>query len=336
MGDYKKKVIVDTDMGWDDVLSILYLMKNPSIEIVGVTVTGCGETNLRWGIIIAKTLMELGGQTQAKVCRGAEPPLKYNHVFPRTFKNDMNDVMGLVGSLNPAINIEIDERLAWEFISDTLNQSDEDISILSLGGFTNMARMLKVYPSAHINKIKNIYAMAGAVYVDGNVALLNNAKTEWDQGKIYSTNHYAEWNVFIDPLAAKIVFDSEIPLTLIPLDACDYVLLSPNYIDKITGTDEIATLARNIFIKKTGPSNEGITVPIFDPLATVIMAGGIKNYQIHEEYLDMNIDDNKEDNHCGEIYVANSGSRKIKIIQGVSRYEFADQFAKILNSKWAI
>ncbi len=68
MGDGGKKVIISTDMGWDDTLSILYLMKNPAIEILGVAVTGCGETDLRWGTIIAKTLMELGHQTQAKVC----------------------------------------------------------------------------------------------------------------------------------------------------------------------------------------------------------------------------------------------------------------------------
>ncbi len=61
----RKKVIVNTDMGWDDVLSILYLMKHPAIEIVGVAVTGCGETNLRWGQVIARTLMELGQQRQA-------------------------------------------------------------------------------------------------------------------------------------------------------------------------------------------------------------------------------------------------------------------------------
>ena len=331
---YKKRVIVDTDMGWDDVLSILYLIKNPEIEIIGIMVTGCGETDLRWGTIIAKTLMELGGLTQAKICKGAEHSLKYNHYFPRSFKDDMNDIMGLLGSLNPDINIEIDPRPAWEFMANISNQSHEDIEILSLGGFTNIAKMLQLYPEVATEKIKNIYAMAGAIYVDGNVDLLNNAKPDWDQGPIYSTNHYAEWNVFIDPLAAKIVFGSEIPLTLIPLDACNYVLLNSDYVDRITATDEIATLARNIIIKKTGESNEGIPVPIFDPLATVIMADGLKNYQSHEEYLDVNIEEIKSDNHCGKTYIVDSGKRKIRIVQGVSQHEFAEHFIEVINGKW--
>lgn len=336
MGNLKKRVIIDSDMGWDDVLSILYLMKNPLIEIIGLTITGCGETDLRWGTIIAKTLMELGAQSQAKVCVGTDTPLKYNHVFPKTFKDDMNDIMGLIGSLNPDMTIDIDDRSAWEFISDALNEATDSITILSLGGFTNIAKMLQLYPETRIDKIEGIYAMAGAVYVDGNVALLNNAKPEWDQGPIYSTNYAAEWNVFVDPIAAKIVFESSIPLTLVPLDACDYVILSPDYIDKITAKDPLATLVGNVFKKKTGSSSEGIPVPIFDPLATMIMAGGLEKYQSHSEYLDVDVDEDVYDNLCGNIFVVDKGKRKITIVQGVSQREFANNYAEIINKKLTI
>lgn len=333
MDDASKKVIIDTDMGWDDVLSILYLMKNPAIHIIGIAVTGCGETDLRWGTIIAKTLMELGNQTQAKVCVGTSTPLKFGHVFPQLFKNDMNDIMGLLGSLNPDVSINIDNRPAWKFISDTLNQSEDDITILALGGFTNLAKMLELYPLTRLSKIKNVYAMAGAVYVDGNVAPLNDAKPEWNQGPFYSTNRVAEWNVFVDPVAAKKVFHSEIPITLVPLDACNYVILNPDYISKITATDVIATLTKNIFEKKTGSSNEGIPVPIFDPLATMIMADGMKEYQSQSEYLDVNTTDTMENNQCGKTYVVDSGTRKIVIVEGVSQYEFATNFANVINGK---
>ncbi|MEH6452300.1 MAG: nucleoside hydrolase [Psychromonas sp.] len=329
----RKKVIVDTDMGWDDVLSILYLMKNPTIEIVGITVTGCGETNLRWGAIIAKTLMELGNQTQASVCIGTSMPLKYEHVFPQSFKDDMNDIMGLLGSLNPQADIDLDSRPAWEFISDILEQTKEDITILCIGGFTNIAKMLELYPSTPVDKITGIYAMAGAVYVDGNVASLNDAKPEWNQGPIYGTNYVAEWNVFVDPVAAKIVFDSSIPLTLIPLDACDYIILGPEYVDTITATDPIANLARNIFIKKTGSSSEGSPVPIFDPLATMVMADGLGPFQSSSEFMDVNIVDSETKNECGNTYVVKSGLRKVTIVEGVSQRAFAVHYAKVINGE---
>ncbi len=331
MNNIKKKVIVDTDMGWDDILSLLYLIKHPGIEIIGVTVTGCGETDLRWGTIIAKTLMELGHQTQATVCEGASTPLKFNHVFPQAFKNDNNDIMGLLGSLTPDTTMEVDTRPAWQFMAETLNSNGEKITLLSLGGFTNLAKLLELCPSAHLDRIAEIVAMAGAVYVDGNVALLNNAQPGWDQGPVYSSNVAAEWNVFVDPLAAKNIFASKVPLTLVPLDACNYVVMSPDYIDTITATDPIATLAKRIFQKKTGSHQEGIPVPIFDPLATLIMADGLNTYQSHNAYLDVSILETEENNQCGKTYVVNSGSRKVVIVQGVSQREFATHFADIIN-----
>ncbi|XPV70429.1 MAG: nucleoside hydrolase [Halarcobacter sp.] len=326
-----KNVIIDSDMGWDDVLSICYLMKNPSINILAITVTGCGETDLKWGSIIAKTLMELGEQVDAKVSIGADKPLKFNHKFPQSFKNDMNDIMGLMGSLNPKNTIEFDKRDAWDLLYDSLENCSEKITILSLGGFTNIAKMLEKYPTAKIENIEQIYAMAGAVYVDGNVALLNNAKKQWNQGAIYSTNYSAEWNVFVDPVATKKVFDSTIPITLIPLDACNYVVLNAQYVDTITTIDPIATLVKNIFIQKTGSHDEGIPVPIFDPLATMIMAGDLQYYQFHEQYLDVNTSDTEVNNHCGKTYITPKGKRKITIVQGVSQLEFSIQFAKIIN-----
>lgn len=330
----RKKVIIDTDAGWDDVLSLCYLMKDTSIEIIGVTVTGCGETNLRWGSIIVQTLMELGNQRNVTISLGTETPLQFNHTFPQSFKNDMNDIMGLLGTLNPSLTLKIDNRLAWDYLYDTLEDTEDKISILSLGGFTNIAKMLKRYPQAKVENIEQIYAMAGAVYVDGNIALLNNAKPQWNQGPLYSTNHSAEWNVFIDPLATKIVFESTIPLTLIPLDACNYILLDSMYFDRLSNCDVISELVKAIFLQKTGTHDEGIPVPIFDPLATIIMAGGLKGAQSYKKYLDVNLTESEINNQCGKTYVTKKGSRKITIVQGVSQFEFGIQFAKVMNQAY--
>jgi inosine-uridine nucleoside N-ribohydrolase len=56
---------------------------------------------------------------------------------------------------------------------------------LSLGGFTNVAKMLELYPDSNLGKLKGIYTMAGAVFVDGNVQALNDAQKQWDQRPIY-------------------------------------------------------------------------------------------------------------------------------------------------------
>jgi len=326
-----KKVIIDTDMGWDDILSILYLMKNQNIDIVGITVTGCGETNLRWGKTIALSLMELGNRFNMPIAIGSEKPLAFNHVFPQPFRNDMNDLMGLLGSMNSDDVMKFDPRPAWQFLSEVLNQATEPITILSLGGFNTLARMLQEFPNTKIEMIKHIFAMGGAVYVDGNVALLNNARKDWDQGPRYSSNSRAEWNIFVDPVAAKIIFDSTIPLTLISLDACNEVMLSSSSVETITATDDLARLAKQILQMKTGTHNEGIPVPIFDPLATMIMADGLSEYEFVSVYLDVDVTDSEQDNTSGRTFTVEKGSRKINVVQGVSGTLFTKGYKVVMN-----
>ncbi|WP_122606798.1 MULTISPECIES: nucleoside hydrolase [Pseudomonas] len=328
-----RKVIIDTDMGWDDVLSIAYLMKRPDIDIVGITVTGCGETDLGWGVIIARHLLGIGNRLDTVVARGTDTPLEHDYRFPQDFKNDMNDVMGLLGTLNPAQLPALSDTPAWTFLFETINNSTVPITLLSLGGFTNIAKMLSLstHPSDFAN-LDNIYAMAGAVYVDGNVAGLNNAQPAWDQGPAYSSNYYAEWNVFVDAVAADSVFGSTLPLTLVPLDACNQVILDPTYSTRITATDPVATLVRKVLEVKSGTHAEGnLPVPIFDPLATLLMAGGISATKTNAEYLEVNTISSEHDNHCGQVVVKKDGSRPVSFVTGVSQTAFANNFAQVIN-----
>lgn len=331
----KRNVIIDSDMGWDDVLSIAYLMKDPTVQIIGLTVTGCGETDLGWGVIIAQHLLGIGQHLDTPVARGTNVPLKLDNVFPQPFKNDMNDIMGLLGTLNPERLPPLSTKPAWELLHDTLKATTQPVTLLSLGGFTNLAKLLALKPAASdLAKIERVVAMAGAVYVDGNVAALNGAMKAWDQGSRYSSNYHAEWNVFVDPEAADIVFKSALPLTLVPLDACNQVILDPSYIDTITATDPVANLVRNVFKKKTGDNAEGnLPVPIFDPLATMLMAGGLKANKVDRQFLSVVTGQTEEDNHCGQLQVQATGSRQIDIVLGVSQTLFARQYAKVINGQ---
>lgn len=198
-GANPKSVIIDTDMGWDDVLAISYLMKCPNVNILGITVTGCGETHLASGVEIAQRLLEAGG-IDAPVCAGASEPSQYNHHFPERFRQSMDDVSGNIDKL-PQVTQPCDPRTAWGFMRDMLNEQEGQITILSLGGFTNIAKLFEIKPSPQLENIQDIVVMGGAISVDGNVAALNNSPDMEggdtnNQGPIYGTNHYAEWNVF--------------------------------------------------------------------------------------------------------------------------------------------
>ena len=247
-------------------------------------------------------------------------------------EKDMSQLMGLAENY-PALNREPHPQKAWDFIADTLHEAESRVTILSLGGFTNLAKMFEERPDAKLDKIERIVAMGGALYVDGNVAALNNAKEKWNQGPAYATNYRAEFNIFIDPVAASAVFDSRIPLTLVPLDACNYVMLDKSFIDRITASDHLASLASEIFTKKTGSSSEGIPAPIFDPLATTLMTGSVQPNQAHNLNLDVSLTEIPEDNRCGQTSVNTflEDQRLIQVVQGVSQKAFRDNFANIIN-----
>ncbi len=334
MTNSKKNIIIDTDMGWDDVLAILYLLKKSDIEILGITVTGCGETDLAWGLKIGQALSALSGKS-IPVAAGSDKPLRYAHTFPQGLKDDMNTMMGLLYSVLPENPVSQEPGSAWEFMAGCLNHSAEPVTLLSLGGFTNIARLIAVASKKALSGLQHIYAMAGAVDVEGNIALLNNAQPAWDQGPLYRNNHSAEWNVFVDPLAAKRVFESDLPVTLIPLDACNQVMLTSDYPNLIYAHDRVAGLAREILLRKTTTHDEGIPVPVFDPLAAVVMAGGLTDYESEAMFLDVIVDENSSYPQCGATIRSDSGSRKLNVVQKVSQQAFVKEFANTINGAGA-
>lgn len=328
---YPKNVIIDTDMGWDDVIAILLLVKNPNVHICGITVTGCGETHLDDGVALAQGLLALAN-IKAPVCRGATVPTMYNHQFPESFRKMMDNACGLRKTLPDPLQ-PVDPRTAWDFIRDTLEREEYQVSILSLGGLTNIAKMLEINPKPELSNIERIVIMGGAIYVDGNVAALNNSKPEWDQGPEYASNFYAEWNIYLDPPAANKVLESEIPTTLVPLDACDYVLLGPEYADMIVASDPVAIFLHDLLHSKSvGECKEPIPLPVFDPLAAMIMTGDLRPGHSERLGIDVVIEETAENNTCGSTEPNRREKGLVDTVLQVSERDFKRAFAEHANS----
>jgi pyrimidine-specific ribonucleoside hydrolase len=203
-----RPVVIDTDMAPDDWMAILYLLQRPEIRIVAITVAGTGETHCAPGVRNALGLVKLAGESGIPVACGSETPLEGKHIFPDDWRERADSMQGLElpeGS-NPAAGQEADELLI-----DTLKGSPEKITLLALGPLTNLAAAFQDEP-AITEKIEQVYIMGGALEVLGNVGF-SGAGIE---------NQVAEWNIYIDPLAAQRVFASGAPVTLIPLDATNH------------------------------------------------------------------------------------------------------------------
>jgi pyrimidine-specific ribonucleoside hydrolase len=199
-----KPVIFDTDMAHEDMFSALYLLSHPNVDLKAITVTGTGEAHCQPGVANALGLVILSGHAEIPVSCGRELPLAGNHEFPSEWRQGADTAYGVEIPAGGAAS----ELSAPDLIIDILQNSIEPVTIVAVGPLTNIAEVLQKEPGIASN-IQEIYIMGGAVNVDGNVG---NSGVGID-------NQHAEWNIYIDPVAANIVFNSGVSVTLVPLDA---------------------------------------------------------------------------------------------------------------------
>jgi pyrimidine-specific ribonucleoside hydrolase len=147
-----------------------------------------------------------------------------------------------------------------ELLDSILQSSPEKVSILTLGPLTNLAELLQDTPSAAKN-IEMVYIMGGAVHVAGNL------------GSDVKNNQAAEWNIYVDPLAAKIVFESGVPITLVPLDATNQAPVTAEFYRQLQAshlTPEAAWIL-DLFTLEQGFFQSG-GMYFWDPLTAAILS----------------------------------------------------------------
>ena len=203
-----RPVIIDTDMAADDWMAILYLLQRPDVSVEAVTITGVGEAHCDPGVRNAMSLTALAGSPDIPVSCGRETPLQGSRTFPAEWRENVDALAGLVIPDNPTAP---SPQSAVELLKTTIQSSPDKTTILALGPLTNLAEALQATPKLKDN-IEMIYIMGGAVEVPGNVG----------SSGVGIDNQTAEWNIYCDPHAAALVFQSGAPITLVPLDATNH------------------------------------------------------------------------------------------------------------------
>lgn len=269
-----RPIVIDTDAGWDDWLALLFLMKCPDIDILGVTVTGVGEAHLSPGMRNIQRLLAFGGQS-ANVYPGARKPLIYSNVFPASFRALIDAFYHAQIPLPPAGfgSSTISTTSAVDFLYQTFVAAaakGTPVDVLCIGGFTNLAMLLASRPLAEYKAgIGTVYAMAGAVNVPGNVATSND-----DTWGYYTGNTTAEWNVFIDAKAAQIVLQAGLPVVLVPLDATNNVPVTADYVEsygRAAGNDVYSGFVYRLLKLQEGQTD------FFDPLAAAVLVSQVSS-----------------------------------------------------------
>lgn len=194
-----KKIIIDCDPGIDDAIAILLAIADPEIKLMGIT-TIAGNISVDKTFKNARKITELAGKSDIPVFKGTSRPL----MFAAGKTTMVHGVNGLGGIELPEPVQEDSGYHAVDFIIKTVMENPGEIIICPIGPLTNIALALIKEPALADN-IKDIVLMGGAAFCPGNITA------------------YAEFNFYVDPHAAHIVFDTARHVTMLGLDVTEKV-----------------------------------------------------------------------------------------------------------------
>jgi inosine-uridine nucleoside N-ribohydrolase len=250
-------VIIDTDAGSDDLMAIAFLLSRKDVKIEAITIVE-GLAHVPAGAANVLRLLQLAGATGVPVYPGAEEPLERTAPFPAEWRRTSDTLPGVK---LPAANRKPENRRAADFLVARLGDSARPVGILALGPLTNLGDAFRRAPQC-VRAVTELVIMGGAVGVRGNLD---------DGGFFKTTNTTAEWNLFHDPLAAEIVFNSGVSMRMVPLDATNKVLIDRAFLEELSRTrTPLAEVVAQI-LEAERPLIEQKLFFAWDPLAAVAL-----------------------------------------------------------------
>lgn len=204
-------VIIDCDPGADDAVGILLALNSSSLKILGIT-TACGNGTAEQTAENAARICGMAGRKDIRVCRGAEQPLQRSLSFNTLYCGED----GLCGTNLEKYHELISEKLARDFLTETLKNAEKPVTIISTGSLTNLAEALTEDP--------DIRKGIGEIVTASGYFGFNKKECR------------AEWNICMDPEAAEIVYRSGIPIRAVGLDVT--CMLQDAYVEKLVEENE--------------------------------------------------------------------------------------------------
>lgn len=191
-----RKLIIDTDTGSDDAVAIIMALKSADVKVEAIT-TVCGNVPLELATKNALMTIEVANGKKPPLYVGAAKPLMRDLVTAVNVHGE--DGMGDCDLIHPTLLPE--SKHAVDAILDIVEQNPGEIEIVTIGPVTNIALAILKAPET-MKKVKHIYTMGTSGFGPGN------------------TTPVAEFNVYVDAEAYRIMLNSGIPMTIIGFDVC--------------------------------------------------------------------------------------------------------------------
>ncbi len=207
-----RRVVIDCDTGVDDAQATLLALRSPALEVMGITCVA-GNTTLDKVVRNTLVVVEHSGKEVPVFAGSAKPLLVPLHIAEYAHGSDG---LGDIGFPDPHLAVRGEH--AVDFLVRTFMEADEPVHLITLGPLTNAALALMREPRLE-QRICSLVMMAGGI-CGGNVTAA------------------AEFNVWVDPEAADVVFRTRIPKTMIALDPImRYATFSKENVDELEGSE---------------------------------------------------------------------------------------------------
>ena len=207
----RQPIVLDCDPGHDDAMAILLAAASPALDLLAIT-TVAGNQSLDKTALNARRICSVAGIGGVPVAAGCDAPL----VRPRIASPEIHGESGLDGPAFGAPTVPLDPRHGVEVILEAARTHD-DLVLVATGPLTNVATAMARDPGL-ARRLRRVVLMGGAIGL-GNVTPA------------------AEFNIGADPEAARAVFESGVPITMVPLETTHRALATPAVMERITALD---------------------------------------------------------------------------------------------------
>lgn len=212
-----KRILFDTDPGIDDACAILLALASPELTLEGLSIVH-GNCSVQQATTNALAVLELASASHIPVAKGCELPL----VQPSLLAPETHGDTGLGYAKLPAPRARPVGGHAIDFLIEKVLSAPGEITLVTIGPLTNVALAIRQEPRI-VAAIREIIIMGGALRHEGNTTALG------------------EFNTYVDPHAAQIVYHAGIPATLVPLDVTYQCILTPGDVSRLLKIDSPIT-----------------------------------------------------------------------------------------------
>ena len=306
------RILFDTDPGIDDACAILLALASPELTVEGLSVVH-GNCSLEQATVNALSVLELANADHIPVAKGCELPL----VQPSLLAPETHGDTGLGYAKLPEPRAKPISQHAVDFLIEKILGTPGEITLVAIGPLTNVALAIRQEPRI-AEALKEIIIMGGAIRYEGN------------------TTAVAEFNTYVDPHAAHIVFHAGIPATLVPLDVTYQCILAPDDVRRLQEVKSPITQfvadATRFYMEFHDEYQKIDGCMINDPLALALtFAPELCTYQ--ELPVDVDLSGGiSMGKTVADFYNYTKQPANLKVALGVQARDFIDLFVKRMES----